>query len=202
MLPGGTQAIRIIHDGRPPFSPFAAEDLTGSRQDGGFFLQGGAEMNRVVVVTDSNVTIPKNLVKELDIRIVPLLLTFRGQTFRDGVDITPGELYRWLRTGGTGTAHASWGEEAKFEYEIDNRWFSTYSADVQVSLWHNQKKLRDLVPPHKIAIAPFDKERLKWVVDTVELEPSGSPTPPEEYYRYVIIIKSGETERKISLYIW
>jgi len=54
-------------------------------------------MNRVVVVTDSSVTIPKNLVKELDIRIVPLLLTFRGQTFRDGVDITPGELYRWLR---------------------------------------------------------------------------------------------------------
>ena len=52
---------------------------------------------KVVVVTDSSVTIPQNLAQELDIRIVPLLLIFGGQTFRDGIDVTPGELYRWLR---------------------------------------------------------------------------------------------------------
>jgi len=54
-------------------------------------------MKKIVVVTDSNATIPQNLVKELDIRVVPILLTLDGQTFRDGIDMTPGELYRRLR---------------------------------------------------------------------------------------------------------
>ena len=53
-------------------------------------------MKKVVVVTDSSATVPQDLVRELDIHIVPMLLTFEGQTFQDGVDITPGEVYRWL----------------------------------------------------------------------------------------------------------
>ena len=55
-------------------------------------------MGRVVVVTDSTATVPSDLVQSLDIRIVPVLLVLGNQTFRDGVDITPGDVYRWLRT--------------------------------------------------------------------------------------------------------
>lgn len=54
-------------------------------------------MKKVAVVTDSSATVPKSLVQKLDIHIVPLLLTFDGQTFQDGVDITPSEVYRWQR---------------------------------------------------------------------------------------------------------
>lgn len=54
-------------------------------------------MKKVVVVTDSNATVPHDLVQQLGIRVVPLLLTFGGRSFRDGVDVTPGEVYRWLR---------------------------------------------------------------------------------------------------------
>lgn len=54
-------------------------------------------MRKVAIVTDSSATLPKDLVQELDIHVVPLLLTFDDQTFRDGVDIMPGEVYRWLR---------------------------------------------------------------------------------------------------------
>lgn len=110
------------------------------------------------------------------------------------------ELYQWLETGGTWTAEARWGEEVKFEYEISNRQFSTYSADVQVSLYQNQEKVSDLVSQH-IAVAPFGKEQLKWVLDTVELEPGGAP-PPAQFYQYMVIIKNGETERKITFYIY
>ena len=52
---------------------------------------------RIVVVTDSSATIPLELVQELDIRVVPLLLNFAGQTLRDGVDVTHGDVYRWQR---------------------------------------------------------------------------------------------------------
>ncbi|HEY68088.1 MAG TPA: DegV family protein [Thermoflexia bacterium] len=54
-------------------------------------------MNRVAVVTDSAAALPMELVKEYHIHVVPLLLLWDDQTYRDGVDITPGEVYRRLR---------------------------------------------------------------------------------------------------------
>jgi len=54
-------------------------------------------MKKIVVVTDSNATVPADLVEELDIQVVPILLALDGHTFRDGVDITAAEVYRWLR---------------------------------------------------------------------------------------------------------
>ncbi len=52
---------------------------------------------KVVVVTDSSATVPEDLAKELDIRVVPILLTLDGYTARDGVDVTHEEVYRMLR---------------------------------------------------------------------------------------------------------
>jgi DegV family protein with EDD domain len=54
-------------------------------------------MRKTAVVTDSSATVPKDLMQELDIYVVPNLLTFEGRAFRDGVDVTPDEVYRWLR---------------------------------------------------------------------------------------------------------
>ena len=54
-------------------------------------------MGRILVVTDSSATVPASLVQELGIGVVPILLNVNGQTYRDGIDITPGEVYRLLR---------------------------------------------------------------------------------------------------------
>jgi DegV family protein with EDD domain len=54
-------------------------------------------MKQVVVVTDSNATIPADLARKLDIRVVPIVLAISGYAFRDGVDISPTEVYRLLR---------------------------------------------------------------------------------------------------------
>lgn len=54
-------------------------------------------MGRVLVVTDSSATVPAHLVQELGICVVPILLNVNGQTYRDGIDITPGDVYRLLR---------------------------------------------------------------------------------------------------------
>ena len=56
-------------------------------------------MGKVTVVTDSSATVPASLAQELGIHIVPILLNLNGQTYRDGIDITPGEVYRLLRAG-------------------------------------------------------------------------------------------------------
>ena len=56
-------------------------------------------MKKVAVVTDSSATIPKELLEELDIHVVPLLLNLNGKIYHDGIDITPDEFYRfrWRR---------------------------------------------------------------------------------------------------------
>ncbi len=54
-------------------------------------------MNRIAVVTDSAAALPMELVRKYHIHVVPILLIWDGQTYRDGADITPGEVYRRLR---------------------------------------------------------------------------------------------------------
>lgn len=54
-------------------------------------------MAKVIVVTDSSATVPVHLARELGIRVVPIVLAMNGRVYRDGVDVTAGELYRWLR---------------------------------------------------------------------------------------------------------
>lgn len=54
-------------------------------------------MKQVVVVTDSSATVPADLARKLNIRVVPIVLAINGYTFRDGVDISPTEVYRLLR---------------------------------------------------------------------------------------------------------
>ncbi len=54
-------------------------------------------MARIAVVTDSAACIPEHLVREYNIHVVPFELVWDGQSYRDGVDITPTEVYRRLR---------------------------------------------------------------------------------------------------------
>lgn len=54
-------------------------------------------MSRIAVVTDSAAALPVELVEKHHIHVVPVLLCWDGQTYRDGVDITPSEVYRRLR---------------------------------------------------------------------------------------------------------
>jgi DegV family protein with EDD domain len=54
-------------------------------------------MGRVAIMTDSTASLPAELVSEYDITILPLLIAIGDRSFRDGVDITPGEVYRLMR---------------------------------------------------------------------------------------------------------
>jgi DegV family protein with EDD domain len=57
-------------------------------------------MKKVIVVTDSSATVPAERMRELDIRVVPIVLALNGHTFHDGIDITTQDVYRLLRNGG------------------------------------------------------------------------------------------------------
>lgn len=53
-------------------------------------------MGQVQIITDSSANIPKQIVEELDIIVVPMKLNWQGKVFQDGVDISSAEFYKQL----------------------------------------------------------------------------------------------------------
>lgn len=121
----------------------------------------------------------------------------------DTVYITAGEREQkieadfWQRQDKFWSTGVNWGEKVFFRYEVDNRQFSSYTADIEISVWHSQEKVLDLIS-QPISITAFDKGQLEWVIDTAELKPD--ELPPEQGYEFSVIINRGEIERQIILY--
>ncbi len=55
-------------------------------------------MARVAVVTDSTADLPREMYESNGIVVVPLLVHFGEEAFRDGIDLTSDEFYRKLKT--------------------------------------------------------------------------------------------------------
>lgn len=49
-------------------------------------------MEKIKIITDSTCDLPKEVIEELDIEVVPLLINVNYKSYRDNVDITPSEL--------------------------------------------------------------------------------------------------------------
>jgi len=133
------------------------------------------------------------------------IFTFDGYMgIYDTLYITTGEQEQkieadhWLRQDMFWSTGVNRGKTAFFRYEVDNRQFSGYAASIDVSMWHNQEKVRDLIS-QPISLAAFDKGQLEWVLDTSELLPADAPA--EQGFQYTILIKRGEIERKIIAHI-
>ncbi len=57
-----------------------------------------ASKQTVVIVTDTTACIPDKFIKDLGIIVVPIELVIDGKVYHDGVDITPKEFYKRLKT--------------------------------------------------------------------------------------------------------
>ncbi len=53
-------------------------------------------MSKVTIVTDTTACLPKELVEEYGIKIVPMSLIFEDRVYQDEVDIAPSEVYHML----------------------------------------------------------------------------------------------------------
>ncbi len=54
----------------------------------------------VAIITDSVADLPPRTARDLEIAVVPLIISFGGETFRDGVDLDSDAFYRRLKGGG------------------------------------------------------------------------------------------------------
>jgi len=122
----------------------------------------------------------------------------------DTVYITTGEREQkiesdvWQRNDPYWSIGVTQEEKAFIRYEVDNRQFSTYEADIEVSVWRMQEKVSDVLSQH-IVVGAFSKAQIEWTVDSAGLVPPDAP--PEQRFDYTLTIKRGEMERNIILYI-
>jgi len=122
----------------------------------------------------------------------------------DTVYITTGEREQkiesdvWQRNDLYWSSGITRGEKGFISYEVDNRQFSTYEADIEVSVWRMQEKVSDVLSQH-MEVGAFNKGRVAWEIDTAELLPPDAP--PEQGFDYTLTIKRGELERNIILRI-
>ncbi|MFI5284258.1 MAG: DegV family protein [Candidatus Dormibacterales bacterium] len=110
----------------------------------------------VAIVTDSTADLPPALAANRAITVVPLTLHFEGQSFLDGVDITPSEFYRRLPAATThpSTSQPSPGRFAEayaalladhtaiVSIHISERLSGTYASAVQGAAMTNPSRIR------------------------------------------------------------
>jgi hypothetical protein len=104
----------------------------------------------------------------------------------------------WLRDDYSSSTWTEEGQKIYFRYELDNRRFSSYSADVEVAIWFGETKHSDLIS-QAVAIDAFDKVELEWTIDTAELRPTDIP---ENYdFEFSVIITRDGVERRIIVHV-
>jgi len=54
-------------------------------------------MKKVAVVSDSTCSLPPEIIEKYDIHVVPMEIIYDGKSYRDGIDITPNEVYKIMR---------------------------------------------------------------------------------------------------------
>jgi DegV family protein with EDD domain len=54
-------------------------------------------MKKVAIITDSTCCLPRELLEKYDIHLIPLLTVHEDRSYRDGIDITPTEVYKIMR---------------------------------------------------------------------------------------------------------
>ena len=56
-------------------------------------------MDKIKIITDSSADLPKEIFDKLDIEVLPLLINFGEESYRDGVEITIDELFTKIEKG-------------------------------------------------------------------------------------------------------
>jgi hypothetical protein len=100
----------------------------------------------------------------------------------------------WVRPYNQASAWVEHGGTMRFNYEVDNRRFSAYQADIEVSLWRVNEKIA-VILAKPVSVAAFDKTQFEWFVDTAKIVPVDFPA--NEQYFFTVVIKMGEIERRI-----
>ena len=89
---------------------------------------------------------------------------------------------------------ASEGDTIFFRYQIANHQSSTYSTDIQASVWRENEKILDLFSGD-VSIGPFDDATVEWELSSDDLKIADIGA--EMSRQFTVKISRGEVERRI-----
>ncbi len=87
---------------------------------------------------------------------------------------------------------------AEFTCKIENHRFSSYVAEINISLWYGAEKVTDL-SSGKITAAAFGEDDFVLVFDPSRYVPADFPT--ERSYEMTVVINRGDVERRVMVYV-
>jgi len=96
------------------------------------------------------------------------------------------------------TVNVQQGGSITFTYEVQNRTFSAYSAELEVTAWHEQQQLAVLLS-QAVKVGSFNEGQMDWTLDTAEFVPA--ELPENQRYDLSVRITRGDIERNIVVYI-
>lgn len=113
-------------------------------------------MRQVAVVTDSAACLPPSTLAEYEIELVPIWVVFGGAAYRDGIDITPTEVYARLRAGEHATTSSPAPEDFLHAYRAARRrapsvFVVTYSRRLGMA-FHSALEARRSMPHEAIEV--------------------------------------------------
>lgn len=112
---------------------------------------------KVAIVVDSTAFIPPDLVEKYNIHVIPQILNWEGESYRDNVDITPDEFYARLKTAKEmpTTSQPSAGEFHEFFSKLTGSYESILAVLISEPLsgtLASARAARDMMPDFPIEI--------------------------------------------------
>ncbi|OGO07436.1 MAG: hypothetical protein A2Y92_02780 [Chloroflexi bacterium RBG_13_57_8] len=123
-------------------------------------------------------------------------LTATGTNFPQKIDTE--QWQQQEKYGGAPGINVESSGDIPFTYEVDNRRFVSYTADIDISLWHGQSRLAD-IKSAALALGAFGGEKVEFTVDFANYLPDNLPA--QTGYDFIILIKRGEIERRVNVFL-
>ncbi|SDY73867.1 EDD domain protein, DegV family [Evansella caseinilytica] len=120
-------------------------------------------MGTVKIVTDSTADIPKSLVEELGLTVVPLKVHFGEETFEDGVTLTPTGFYEKLKAS---AQIPTTSQPTPHQFETEYRRLAEEDPDVDIISIHLSSKLSGTFQSAYIASQTLGDDVSVTVVDS------------------------------------
>jgi hypothetical protein len=90
------------------------------------------------------------------------------------------------------------GGKVSFVYEVQNRTFSSYSTEVEVTVSHEQEQIAVLLS-ESFAVDSFDERQMEFVLDAADFVPA--ELDENQRYDLSVLIRRGDIQRHVIVYV-
>ncbi len=137
---------------------------------GGYKLQN--ERKEIRIVTDSTIDIPKHLLDEWNVEVVPLTTLIEGETFFDGINITPIEFMKRMKDSKElpKSSQPAAGQFLEVYNKLDEEGFEILSLHVTSGLSGTVNSARTAAEMSDAKITVVDTRLVSWAMSFQVLE--------------------------------